>query len=113
MDDTSSTNIANDRARLGSSLRLDENQTVISGMTTDTSSHRNHEAASAASSGLAGAAARATAARTEAVAALSVAKATGPTAAWGGKAMAEPALATLAVSSEEAARAPYLAPATV
>ena len=58
MDDTS-TNIANDRARLGSSLRLDENQTVISGMTTDTPCsssstanhrHRNHEAASAASS---------------------------------------------------------------
>ena len=52
MDDTSSTNIANDRARLGSSLRLDENQTVISGMTSITANrrHRNHEAASAASS---------------------------------------------------------------
>jgi hypothetical protein len=61
MDDTS-TNIANDRARLGSSLRLDENQTVISGMTTDTprsssssnphrrQHQRNLEAAASASS---------------------------------------------------------------
>ena len=62
MDDTS-TNIANDRARLGSSLRFDENQTVISGMTTDTprssstaspprQPHRNLEAAASASASL-------------------------------------------------------------
>jgi hypothetical protein len=59
MDDTS-TNIAIDRARLGSSLLFDENQTVISGMTTDTprsstgnprrQPHRNLESAAAAAS---------------------------------------------------------------